>query len=522
MAAPSEARTVSTACSTDSLNDDHNNTTEAVDTILTSDSKTASLSSSSSSSSTTTSKTAAATSAIAETHYPVWHNAVAGGVAGAISRVATAPLDLIRIRRQIQPQTLYPRESLLRSFQNVIHTESGGFYALFRGNTPALALWIGYAAVQFGLYQRTRQYIQSMIDTNAGGHQQQQQQQQYSTVSAFAAGAFAGTCATVVTYPFDVCRTIFAAKGIDMPSHVTPMTITTTATMPPITHASPYTHTNRFVPFSSLVEPDFRNSSPSQGLYSYPSATKPSSLSSNQGLVSAGSSTSVVVHSSKNVSPPRTLTEFSRRLYHTRGMVGFYAGCGPAVVQIIPYMGLNFAIYDTLTSGDKRVTISAYAGSISGAISKIIVYPLDTVKRRLQAQAFFESNTVLPNPERASQHSLNNTNQVHSTERYKRQTKAKIIRIGNPVSIRTYFTTSINADTVRTRSHHFAPPYQGMMDCIRSIWRNEGITGFYRGVTPSVLKTTIASGLSFALFRGTKNILEVAHDNMLIKNKEST
>jgi solute carrier family 25 thiamine pyrophosphate transporter 19 len=86
---------------------------------------------------------------------------------------------------------------------------------------------------------------------------------------------------------------------------------------------------------------------------------------------------------------PRTFAEFTRYLYQSKGIRGFYAGAFPAVIQIIPYMGMNFAIYDLLTSKERSVGLSAYAGSISGAVSKIMVYPMDTVKRRLQAEAFF-------------------------------------------------------------------------------------------------------------------------------------
>jgi solute carrier family 25 (mitochondrial thiamine pyrophosphate transporter), member 19 len=164
---------------------------------------------------------------------------------------------------------------------------------------------------------------------------------------------------------------------------------------------------------------------------------------------------------------PRTLFDFARQLFRQKGIGGFYAGSGPAVMQIIPYMGLNFALYDWLTSENastvsptaattapsSTTTISsaAYAGSLSGALSKICVYPLDTVKRRLQAQAFF------------------------------------------------------------------APPYghetyRGMWDCIVSIHAREGIKAFYRGMVPSVLKTAISTSLTFALFRWTMNTLQGIHD----------
>lgn len=319
--------------------------------------------------------------------YPSWHNAIAGGAAGAGSRIATAPLDLIRIRRQLSPRTMYPSESLWDSWRNIVQQE-GGFAALYRGNSAAIALWVGYAAVQFAVYNRIRDLC-----------------------PAFCAGAVAGTCATLATYPFDVCRTTFAARGM-ITAPATAAGTATAATTP-----------KQPLPLASLCEPDY--------------ATLPKTKSKTA--------------TTFMTSPPKTIMEFVGQLYKQKGIPGFYAGAGPAVVQIIPYMGLNFAIYDALTAGDRSVFVSAWAGSISGAASKIAIYPLDTVKRRLQAQAFFDEDRA----------------------------------------------------------------YRGMKDCVTRTYSQEGVASFYRGIVPSVLKTTIATGLSFALFRSTKNALEVLHDSAM-------
>jgi solute carrier family 25 thiamine pyrophosphate transporter 19 len=313
--------------------------------------------------------------------YPAWHNAVAGGVAGAGARMVTAPLDLIRIRRQLTPRTLYPSESIVQTWQKIVQNE-GGVTALFRGNVPAIFLWVGYSAIQFSLYNRTKEAITSSQDPEG----------KYPTATAFLAGATAGLFATTATYPFDVCRTTFAARGLTVEPSVK--------------------QSHHVAPFSSLVEPQYNT------------------------------------HNRNVASPPKTIVEFAGQLYRQKGISGFYAGSTPAVIQIIPYMGLSFAIYDSLTRGDRRVGLSAFAGSISGAVSKIIIYPVDTVKRRLQAQAFFE----------ASQQ------------------------------------------------------YAGMWDCMTTIARKEGISSFYRGVVPSVLKTTISTGLAFSFYRSAKNTLEFLHD----------
>jgi solute carrier family 25 thiamine pyrophosphate transporter 19 len=296
--------------------------------------------------------------------YPPWQNGIAGAVAGAGARLATAPLDMVRIRRQLDRSVTYPRPSLWSSVVTIVKDE-GGVLALFRGSVAATYLWVGYSSVQFAVYGSIRGWMEAHDDPN----------HPHPTLVAFLSGGSAGVCATLSTYPFDICRTTFAARG-------------------PALH--------------SLKEPP--------GTFQ----------------------------------PPKSLYDFSISLYRRKGLSAFYAGSGPASIQIMPYMGLNFAIYDRLTKGDRGVGMSAYAGTISGSVSKIIVYPMDTIKKRIQAQAVFGP---------------------------------------------------------------YGDTYEGMVDCFLKILRNEGYKSFYRGLVPSVLKTGIAAGLSFSLYRGTKNYLEARHDD---------
>lgn len=294
--------------------------------------------------------------------FPQWHNLVAGAVAGAGSRLATAPLDMVRIRWQLEKTVTYPRPSLWSAMASIVQNE-GGVLALFRGSVAATYLWVGYSMVQFTVYGHIHTWFKSQDD----------QTNPHPTLITFCAGGTAGVVATLLTYPFDVCRTIFAARGVAQ--------------------------------------------QPLKG-------------------------------KSRTFAPPKTLYEFAFSLYHKRGVRAFYAGYSPAIVQIMPYMGLNFCMYEKLTQGDKGIAKSGFAGSISGAISKIAVYPIDTVKKRLQAQAVFGA----------------------------------------------------------TGDH-----YEGMVDCFTKMLRKEGPTSFYRGLVPSVAKTAIATSLTFSLYRGTKNVLEDFH-----------
>lgn len=67
------------------------------------------------------------------------------------------------------------------------------------------------------------------------------------------------------------------------------------------------------------------------------------------------------------------------------------------LVGVVPYMGINFSVYEYLkrffasnsyTSNYVVVPVAAQSvicGIFSGSVSKFIVYPLDTIKRKLQS-----------------------------------------------------------------------------------------------------------------------------------------
>jgi len=80
-----------------------------------------------------------------------------------------------------------------------------------------------------------------------------------------------------------------------------------------------------------------------------------------------------------------------RDIARNEGHRGFFRGLSAAVGQIIPYMGMFFATYETLRlplgtlqlpfgSGD------ATAGVLASVISKTGVFPLDLIRKRLQVQ----------------------------------------------------------------------------------------------------------------------------------------
>jgi solute carrier family 25 thiamine pyrophosphate transporter 19 len=146
--------------------------------------------------------------------------------------------------------------------------------------------------------------------------------------------------------------------------------------------------------------------------------------------------------------PDRVYTSIVASVRHIaqhEGPTGFFRGLSAGVSQIVPYMGLFFASYESL----KPITATspiplplgssdAVAGVIASVLSKTAVYPLDTTRKRLQVQG----------PMR---------------ERY---------------------------------VHRNIPTYTGVVSTVAHIWKHEGRRGMYRGLTVSLLKAAPASAVT--------------------------
>lgn len=143
-------------------------------------------------------------------------DATAGSISGAISRTVTSPLDVIKIRFQVQlePTTSFALLSknvygaskytgMVQASRDIFREE--GLSGFWRGNVPALLMVMPYTAIQFMVLHK--------VKTFASGSSKSEDHIHLSPYLSFMSGALAGCAATVGSYPFDLLRTILASQG---------------------------------------------------------------------------------------------------------------------------------------------------------------------------------------------------------------------------------------------------------------------------------------------------------------------
>lgn len=142
-------------------------------------------------------------------------DASAGAISGAISRMVTSPLDVIKIRFQVQLEPtswiLLRRDmykpskytGIMQASKDIFREE--GLPGFWRGNVPALLMYMPYTAIQFTVLHK--------LKTLASGSSKTDDHLRLSPYLSYVSGAIAGCAATVGSYPFDLLRTILASQG---------------------------------------------------------------------------------------------------------------------------------------------------------------------------------------------------------------------------------------------------------------------------------------------------------------------
>ena len=143
-----------------------------------------------------------------------------------------------------------------------------------------------------------------------------------------------------------------------------------------------------------------------------------------------------------------------REIQQQEGLRGYFRGLSAAVGQIVPYMGLFFMSYEGFRQvlGGRNMPFGsgdAMSGVLASVLAKTCVFPLDLVRKRLQVQG---------------------------------PTRTKYI-------------------------HTNIPEYRGVFRTLYAIFRIEGVRGWYRGLTVSLIKAAPASAVTMWTYERTLSAL---------------
>ncbi|XP_075999191.1 calcium-binding mitochondrial carrier protein SCaMC-3b [Genypterus blacodes] len=148
------------------------------------------------------------------------------------------------------------------------------------------------------------------------------------------------------------------------------------------------------------------------------------------------------------------MADCARQILRTEGVLSFYKGYLPNTLGIIPYAGIDLAVYESLKttwlqrycvdSADPGILVLLCCGTISSTCGQLASYPLALIRTRMQAQAIIEGK-----------------------------------------------------------------PQLSMVGQFKYIMTHEGVPGLYRGITPNFMKVVPAVSISYVVYEHMKKILDV-------------
>ncbi|KAK9278607.1 hypothetical protein L1049_028180 [Liquidambar formosana] len=130
---------------------------------------------------------------------------IAGGVAGAASRTATAPLDRLKVVLQVQTS----RACIVPAIKNI--WKEGGLLGFFRGNGLNVVKVAPESAIKFCVYEMLKSVIGDAKGKDKGD---------IGTSGRLIAGGMAGAVAQTAIYPLDLVKTrlqTYACEGGKVP-----------------------------------------------------------------------------------------------------------------------------------------------------------------------------------------------------------------------------------------------------------------------------------------------------------------
>ncbi|XP_004349707.2 grave disease carrier protein [Capsaspora owczarzaki ATCC 30864] len=272
-----------------------------------------------------------------------WKYLAAGGIAGAVSRTVTSPLELAKILYQVHPQRY---TGLADVFTQVYR--DGGVKAFWRGNGANVVRIAPYSAIQFSSYEAYTKWFL------APG------QSDISVMYRLTAGALAGVTATMCTYPLDLIRTRLSVhqqeyKGIwdGMRSVFQKGGVSALyrGWFPTVAGIAPYVGIN-FTLYDALKKRMLTFYQASDSL-SKPSLPVHVSLTCGA-LAGAGALTVTypldVMRRRCHLSMEgyQNLIQFTLQIARREGWKSLYSGLAPCYLKVMPAMAVNFVVYEAM------------------------------------------------------------------------------------------------------------------------------------------------------------------------------
>ncbi|KAF2200689.1 mitochondrial carrier protein-like protein [Delitschia confertaspora ATCC 74209] len=203
----------------------------------------------------------------------------------------------------------------------------------------------------------------------------------------------------------------------------------------------------------------------------------------------------------------RSMYDAARTIVRTEGFSALFYGYKATLLRDLPFSALQFAFYEEERELAKKyvgagnnigLPLEILTAASAGGMAGVITCPLDVVKTRIQTQhnPDAKSEPGFSTSSRGSVKTPHTTSVKHTSSPAPAPTKPPPTQ---PQSSRPISTSS---PSTTLRNHGAATLHTGsVITGLRIIYRTEGIAGWFRGVGPRFVWTSVQSGTMLVLYQ---------------------
>jgi len=196
----------------------------------------------------------------------------------------------------------------------------------------------------------------------------------------------------------------------------------------------------------------------------------------------------------------------ARTIIKQEGFSALFYGYKATIFRDLPFSALQFTFYEQaqtwsrqwMGSRDIGLPLELFTGAAAGGLAGVITCPLDVVKTRIQTQIHpasqppVKQTPVVPNPVTHVQPKPKTNPTVKS--------QIRSISTSSP-STHTPRPGSVNLDT------------SSVVTGLKLLYKTEGVAGWFRGVGPRFVWTSVQSGCMLFLYQNILRQLEMHYSS---------
>ncbi|QMW26480.1 hypothetical protein AFCA_001874 [Aspergillus flavus] len=207
----------------------------------------------------------------------------------------------------------------------------------------------------------------------------------------------------------------------------------------------------------------------------------------------------------------RSTRDALRTIIRQEGFSALFHGYRATIYRDLPFSALQFAFYEQeqrlaknwVGSRDIGLGLEILTAATAGGMAGVITCPMDVVKTRIQTQQNPDVQSSASSSKPAAEHaSIKESPRQHTSS----QTPSSLRKHSRPISTGGASTSVAPPGAPRLDTSSF-------LTGLKMIYQTEGLAGWFRGVVPRGVWTSIQSGTMLVMYQYLLKKLE-AYDNL--------